>query len=59
MLLFVLIFVPKKSFKMAEYETEIIFELDQKNQKLKSYELAREKSKKCFKIRILRGITYK
>ena len=43
---------------MAEYETENIFEPNQKIQKLKSYELAREKSKKCFEIRILSGITY-
>ena len=34
---------------MAEYETENIFEPNQKIQKLKSYELAREKSKSVLK----------
>ena len=37
------------SFKMAECETEIICEPDQKNSKLKSYKQPREKSK-CLKF---------
>ena len=39
----------KESSKMAEYKTEIIFESDQKNKKLKSHEQATEKTKSVSK----------